>query len=136
MYVVQTDLLSIIPSQFLIDAMDDNGDGVADPGVWDAISDKVDIAIDSVLAENKVVLPLTPPYPEPVLNAAQFAALDRLYLRRGVQAGEHNPWSKRARDSMEALAKWAQQGTGSTGGSSPKFSGRPPRFQDGLQDGI
>jgi Protein of unknown function (DUF1320) len=136
MYVAQTDLLSIIPSQFLIDAMDDDGDSVADPGVWQAISDKVDIAIDSVLAENKVVLPLSPPYPEPVLNAAQYAALDRLYLRRGVQAGEHNPWSKRARDSMESLAKWAQQGTGSTGGATPLFHGHRPKFQNHHEDGI
>jgi hypothetical protein len=135
-YVAQTDLLAFIPSQFLIDAMDDNGDGVADPGVWDGISADVDIAVDSILDENKVVLPLVPPYPEPVISVARFMALDRLYLRRGVQPGEHNPWNKRLRDAMEALHEWCQKGASSTGGPSPEFRGRRPHFQHGQEDGI
>lgn len=93
-YVVQSDLEGKIPAQLLLQALDDNGDGLADDGVWDQIATDVGNAINSRLEGNYAV-PLTGTVPAIVTEAAKILAAEAVYLRRGM-SGDQNPWVKQA----------------------------------------
>ena len=101
-YVAQADLAGVIPADYLLSALDDNSDGVADPGVWDAIAAAVDEAIDAFLAPCYTV-PISSP-PDVVTHAAKVLASEMVYRRRGVSS-EANPWTKEADGVRERLAK-------------------------------
>jgi hypothetical protein len=102
-YVVQSDLAADIPPDFLLQALDDDGDGVQDAGLWDLIAQQVSDAIDGQigvrylvpLAPNIGLYPYTYGFPPIVANAARVLASEKLYGRRAV-AGQANPWTSRA----------------------------------------
>lgn len=96
-YVIQSDLDGKIPAQLLLQALDDNGDGLADDGVWDKIVVDVESAINSRL-EGNYTIPLAEPIPAIISEAAKVLAAEAVYLRRGL-AGDQNPWVKQA-DAM------------------------------------
>jgi phage gp36-like protein len=93
-YVSQSDLEGRVPSDVIVDALDDNRDGSADAGVWDKVAADVNIAVDGRL-EGKFRVPLAGALPYVVREAAIVLACEALYLRRG-HAGESNPWTKQA----------------------------------------
>jgi phage gp36-like protein len=108
-YVAQTDLKGKIPDDLLLQALDDNNDGVADDGVWDQIAADVDKAINGPL-EGRYTVPLAAPYPSVVQDAAVVFACEAIYMRRGL-AGDQNPWIKRAdalRKRLEAIGNGDQ----------------------------
>ena len=96
-YIVQTDLKGKVPAQLLLQALDDNGDGVADDGVWDEIIVDVESAINSRL-EGNYAIPLAEPIPAIISEAAKILAAEAVYLRRSL-TGDQNPWVKQA-DAM------------------------------------
>jgi len=96
-YILITDLDGKIPAQLLLQALDDNGDGVADDGVWDKLVVDVESAINSRL-EGNYAIPLAAPIPAIISEAAKILAAEAVYLRRGL-AGDQNPWLKQA-DAM------------------------------------
>lgn len=96
-YVIQSDLDGKIPAQLLLQALDDNGDGLADDGVWDKIVVDVESAINSRL-EGNYAIPLAAPVPAIISEAAKVLAAEAIYLRRGL-AGQQNPWVEQA-DAM------------------------------------
>jgi phage gp36-like protein len=96
-YVAQADIASRVPGVFLTQALDDDGDGDADSGVWDSIATTADNAVDAILGL-KFEVPFSAPLPPIVTNAAQTFALEVLYQRRGI-TGEQNPWTLQA-DAM------------------------------------
>jgi phage gp36-like protein len=108
-YILQTALKGKVPDDLLLQALDDNGDGVADEGVWDAISADVDRASDGRL-EGRYTVPLAAPHPAVVAEAAIVFAAEGVYMRRGL-AGDQNPWTKQAdtfRKRLEAIGAGEQ----------------------------
>jgi phage gp36-like protein len=108
-YVLQSALKGKVPDDLLLQALDDNADGVADEGIWDAISADVDRAIDGRL-EGRYTVPLAAPLPAVVAEAAIVFAAEAVYMRRGL-AGDQNPWTKQAdgfRKRLEAIGTGEQ----------------------------
>lgn len=103
-YLLQSDIEADIPAPFLTEALDDDNDGVADEGMWDAVAASVSTEIDGILGQRFPVPFAT--VPAVVKAAAQILALEKLYNRRGI-TGEKNPWTKQAeaaRTKLNAIA--------------------------------
>ena len=108
-YILQTALKGKVPDDLLLQALDDNADGVADDGIWDTIAADVDRAIDGRL-EGRYAVPLAAPLPAVVIEAATVFAAEAVYMRRGL-AGDQNPWIKQAdafRKRLEAIGSGEQ----------------------------
>ena len=102
-YVLQAEIEAQIPADFLLQALDDNSDGVADAGVFDKIVGAVSDEIDGALGR-KYSVPFASP-PSFVKAAAKVLTLWTLYQRRGF-AGERNPWeteATRIRKTLDAI---------------------------------
>lgn len=105
-YVEQSDIEALIPAEFLRQALDDDGDGVADAGVFDKIVETVEEEIDAALGQ-KYSVPFAEPYPAVVRLAAKILTLWSLYQRRGFH-GEANPWeteAARQRKKLDSIGK-------------------------------
>ncbi|MFZ4394159.1 MAG: phage protein Gp36 family protein [Kiritimatiellia bacterium] len=103
--VSQADLSAIVPPQFIVAALDDDNDGVADVGLWDTVSLEADRQINSRLAA-RFSVPLNPA-PDLVIEAKKIFLAEMMYLRRGV-SGDANPWTKQAdgmRKRLESIGK-------------------------------
>lgn len=100
-YLTQADLATLIPPEFIVEALDDDGDGGADPGLWDAVATEVSEAVDGYLAQ-RYSLPLPLPLPPLVSQAAKIFACELLHQRRGL-FGDKNPFHRRADDLREKL---------------------------------
>jgi phage gp36-like protein len=108
-YILQSALKGKVPNDLLLQALDDNADGVEDDGVWDSIAADVDRAIDGRL-EGRYTVPLAAPLPAVVAEAAIVFAAEAVYMRRGL-AGDQNPWTKQAdafRKRLEAIGAGEQ----------------------------
>lgn len=87
-YVALSDLDGKIPPPFIVQALDDDADGVVDAGLWDLIASQAGQAVDARLGQRYEV-PFTEP-PAVVKEAALVFAAEALYARRvGPDA---NPW--------------------------------------------
>lgn len=92
-YLSLSDLNGQIPPQFLVQALDDDNDGVVD--AWDAVKAIVQEEVDSLL-EGRFAVPLTfDPLPKIIKRAAVAFACELCYRRRGTADAE-NPWKGRA----------------------------------------
>ncbi len=98
MYIALTDLEGSVPPDFLVQALDDDRDGVID--AWDAVCDQACEAVDGVLG-SRFSVPFSP-VPAVVKRAARVFALEIVYLRRGIK-GEDNPWTAQADDIRKQL---------------------------------
>jgi phage gp36-like protein len=105
-YVLLSDMNARLPAVFLIQSLDDDGDGAADPGVWDAVAAAVAQEIDGILGV-RFSVPFANPIPAPVISSAQVLAAEALYARRGFQGEEKNPWHKLASGHRATLQKIA-----------------------------
>jgi phage gp36-like protein len=108
-YVEPTDLVGIIPSTHLTEALDDDQDGAADPGVFDAVAETVSRDIDARLGQ-RYTTPFKYPYPSVVIYAARLLALEALYARRGLK-DDKNPYGKQAdgqRAKLDAIGAGTQ----------------------------
>lgn len=104
-YVALSDLSGLIPGAFAAEALDDDGDGVADTGVWTQIAADVARFIDGVLG-GRFAVPFTAPLPAIVVSAAKVLACEQLYIRRGRKA-EDNPFASQASAVRKQLASIA-----------------------------
>jgi phage gp36-like protein len=109
-YITIEDLAGEIPDAFLVEALDDNGDGLADAGAFDTIALKASGDVDALLS-GRYSVPFTGTIPALVKQAARVFVLEMLYKKRGV-ADNANPWSTRANQLRSQLAAIAN-GTGS-----------------------
>lgn len=103
-YVLQADIEADIPAAFLVQALDDDGDGEIDSGAWDKVAVAVGNDIDGALGQ-KFSVPIPAPFPAVVKAAARILALWHLYQRRGFH-GDANPWeveAKRTRDKLDKI---------------------------------
>ena len=92
-YVELTDLTGQIPPQFLVQALDDNNDGVID--AWVVVQTAVQEDVDALL-EGRFAVPLTlTPMPRIIKRACVAFACELCYRRRGTSDSD-NPWKGRA----------------------------------------
>jgi phage gp36-like protein len=125
MYSSRTAIETLIPPQFIVQALDDNGDGSEDTGLFEAIATAADAQVDAYLG-GRFATPFPDPAPALVAEAAKVFIAETLYSRRGF-AGEANPYTARAnkfRSQLEAIGN----GDGSLGGVSeaPAAGNRSP----------
>jgi phage gp36-like protein len=101
LYYAESDLAAMVPPDFLLQALDDNNDGVEDVGLWASLAGQAGDAIDAYLGL-RYALPLGAPYPAIVINAARVFTCELLYKRRGVN-DEANPWAAQAGQTRTLL---------------------------------
>lgn len=115
-YFTLADLEPSIPPAFLIEALDDDGDGVVD--AFEGVRRAVQTFIDGMLS-TRYATPFDP-VPKVVASAAQVLACEACYKRRGVK-DEENPWytdAKAMRALLTSIAKGdIQLQAGGTGGA-------------------
>jgi phage gp36-like protein len=99
-YTTQARIETAIPAQHLVDALDDDGDGMPDGGVLTEILASADQAVDAFLA-GLFAVPFVAPAPAAVCEAAFVFACERIYDRRQIL--DKNPWSGRADDWRKRL---------------------------------
>lgn len=100
-YIELSDIEGSIPPQHLMEALDDDHDGVID--AWTRVQTEVCEDVDALL-EGRFRVPLTlSPMPRIIKRAAIAFACELCYRRRGVPDAD-NPWRGRA----EALRKTLQ----------------------------
>lgn len=100
-YIALSDLIGMIPAQFLAEALDDAGTGSANPEVWARIAQDTQNEIDGVLGKLYPV-PFSVPLPAFIVSAAQLLAADRIYKRRGT---EKNPYAADAASIRKEMAQ-------------------------------
>jgi len=105
-YLTKADLDGLIPPQFLLEALDDDQDGVEDVGLWDKIAQQAADAVDALLGQRYTV-PFTAPLPPLVAQAARVFAASALYRRRGY-TDDRNPWGKEAERLSVKLSRIGQ----------------------------
>jgi hypothetical protein len=106
-YVDRSQVEAKLPPQFLLQALDDDGDGLEDEGVWDAIAAEADEAVEGFL-EGRYAIPFAEgSVPRIVSNAAKLFALETLYMRRGYSKDTDppNPWAAAATAMRARLAR-------------------------------
>jgi len=119
-YAVRTDIETEIPPAFLVEALDDDADGIEDAGLWDAINAAVDAEIEGYLSR-RYPLPLADVPPSLRAGAAALV-LEKLHGRRG-KSGDKNPATKRAADFRKMLEAIA---SGDAALEAGKTNARPP----------
>lgn len=103
-YLTQASLGSLVPPAFIVQALDDDADGIADEGLWDMIAAEASQAVDGFLA-GRYPVPFAAPVPATVAQAARVFAAEMLYTRRNF-TGSANPFTARAdrfRDRLEKI---------------------------------
>jgi phage gp36-like protein len=98
-YTTQARLAALVAAEQMVRALDDDGDGVADAGAWEAVEAAAASQVDGRLGQ-RYGTPVAAPLPALVQEAADVFVAEILYLRRGL-AGDANPWTARA-DAMRA----------------------------------
>ncbi|HRJ48142.1 MAG TPA: DUF1320 family protein [Opitutaceae bacterium] len=104
-YTTLARINAVLPPQFLVEALDDDKDGVADPGVFDEVVASVQVEIDGVLGA-RYSTPFANPVPALVADAALKLTAEALYARRGF-AEDKNPWAVRAKAIRTLLGEVA-----------------------------
>lgn len=103
-YVLRPDVETKIPPAFVVQALDDDADGVEDTGAWDALAAAVDAEIDGYLSR-RFPLPLSDT-PAALRSGACILACEAIHQRRGAY-GDKNPFTVHAdafRARLEAIA--------------------------------
>lgn len=93
-YVTQVQVETKIPALVLNDALDDNGDGLADSGKLDEIIALASQEVDGYLA-GLFDVPFADPAPAKVATAAFVFTCEAIYQRRSI-SDEKNPFAKTA----------------------------------------
>ncbi|WP_414664900.1 phage protein Gp36 family protein [Horticoccus sp. 23ND18S-11] len=122
-YIIMATLVAEVPPQFITQALDDDGDGAADPGLFDQIVSNAQTEIDGILGQ-RFTVPFQNPIPAIVVDAATKFVAEKLYSRRGVD-GDKNPWTKKAteiRALLKAIAKGDAPLTPTTARERPSAS--------------
>jgi phage gp36-like protein len=100
-YLTFADLEAEIPTAFLIQALDDDNDGIVD--AWDKVQASAAEEVDSLL-EGRFTVPLElDPLPKIIKRAAVAFACELCYRRRSTP-DKDNPWADRAKAFRKTLA--------------------------------
>jgi len=99
-YVQRDEVDALIPPGVVIKALDDDGDGEEDEGVWEKLADTIQNVIDGYLAP-RFSLPLAT-VPKLVKSCALTLANEAIYDRCGF-SGDKNPWASRSKAVHQLL---------------------------------
>ena len=101
-YVALNDVTAVIPPQFLTQGLDDDGDGIADAGIFDLIAAQASDAVDLRLGQ-RYATPFTDPIPAVVKQAALIFAAEAVYGHRVPI--DQNPWVAQGNSMRSKLDK-------------------------------
>ena len=102
-YFLRSELEAKVPASIILQALDDDADGVEDVGNWDLLVADVQRQIDGRL-EAQFAVPLAEPLPQVIREAAVILAAETIFLRRG-KGGDDNPWVNQANAMRARLEK-------------------------------
>lgn len=102
-YCEQSEIAGLLPREYLVEALDDDRDGLPDDAAWDTVQANVSLAIEGPLSARYPV-PFASPAPKLVRHAALVLTMEILYARRGVPA-DQNPWKEQADEIRATLGK-------------------------------
>ena len=92
-----------LPYDFIVEALDDDKDGIIDDGVWTAVSEDAADQVDARLGKRYAV-PFNPELLEPIVKSSSLMfVLETLYQRRGFGTEEKNPFLASARAARTEL---------------------------------
>jgi phage gp36-like protein len=92
-----------LPFDFLVEALDDDKDGVLDAEVWTAVAEDAADQVDARLGKRYTV-PFDPAALEPIVkSSALIFVLETLYQRRGYGSETDNPYLVSARAARKEL---------------------------------
>lgn len=93
-----------LPMSFIVEALDDNADGVLDLEVWEAVAGDAADQVDGRLGMRYAV-PFDPDALEPIVKSSSLMfVLETLYQRRGFGTEETNPFLVGARAARKELS--------------------------------
>ncbi len=98
-YISKSQIAAELPPKFLLEALDDDGDGEEDEGLWDIVEASAAESIDGPLGQ-RFTVPFSAPVPAIVTKAARVFVLELLYFRRGITP---NPWENQAKELRAKL---------------------------------
>lgn len=101
-------------------ALDDNGDGIADESAWALVQSDAEERIQSCFGG---VVP--EPHASAAAEARRLFILESLYNRRGFNEG--NPFSVRATNAEKRLRALASGDETTSGDSGAEFIGQPAK---------
>lgn len=93
-----------LPLDFIIEALDDDKDGMIDSEVWEAVAADAADAVDGRIGQ-RYPTPLTGDIPAIARSASLLFVLETLYQRRGFGSTENNPFLDSARAARAELSK-------------------------------
>lgn len=104
-YIAQTDLESLIPAEYITQAIDDNDDGEEDAGLFVNIRSAAEDAVNGVLSLSYSV-PIATPENFPFLkHVTRYEAARVCYARRGYHGEEGFPHYAIWKSAWDQLAK-------------------------------
>lgn len=107
-YTTRAKIETQLPPQFILEACDDDKDGVEDAGLFDAILAEADGELNGILGQ-RFTVPFTGDLPPILPRAATLFVLETLYRRRGYGTEANpNPFTGEARRMREKLDRIAR----------------------------
>lgn len=94
-----------LPHDFVVEALDDDGDGEIDAAVLELVLETAADDVDGRLGQRYAVPFDTDALPAIVSSASLILVLETLYLRRGFGNAETNPFFTSAADTRKKLDK-------------------------------
>jgi phage gp36-like protein len=101
-YIIRNHVVAEIPPQYLLQALDDDGDGIEDAGLFDQLLLNVQNEIDGALGK-RYDTPFQNPIPAFVADAATKLFCEKIYGRRATPDGK-NPFTVKAKEVRDAMA--------------------------------
>lgn len=102
-YTTLAQVKAKLPYDFIVEALDDDKDGLLDDEVWLAVSEDAADQVDARLGKRYTV-PFDPAALEPIVKASSLLfVLETLYQRRGYGTEENNPFLVSARAARKEL---------------------------------
>jgi phage gp36-like protein len=102
-YVTRSQVEDKVPPPVLLDALDDDGDGVEDDGRFDSVVSTASQEVDGYLA-GLFTVPFDDPAPPKVRHASLVFVLELIYSRRSVDE-RSNPYAAQGKFWREHLQK-------------------------------
>lgn len=106
-YHTKESVAGSIPPAFLLEALDDDGDGIEDSGLYEVIAENASNEVDAYLG-SRVAVPMATPAPLAV-QASRVFCLETIYQRRGYseKSDPPNPWFAQAKALRTRLGRIA-----------------------------
>ncbi len=97
LYFLRTEIAATVGARAMLEALDDDGDGVLDEAVWDAVAAAACNEVDGILGQRYATpFAAAPDAPSLIAAAAAIFCCETLYLRRGFGDAKTNPFLTRA----------------------------------------